>query len=111
MITTEDAAWALWLPSGRQLLTGAISATYRVNTRSLATRPFYFDGAATRSESIISSTDLNFTTLVVPRGALNPKQRQSLGLGRARTIAAQEPPPRDRPADTAIPSTPPDICP
>lgn len=83
MITTEDAAWALWLPSGRQLLTGAISATYLVNARSLATRTFYFDGAATRLESIMSSPDLNFTTLVVPRNALDPKQQRALRLGKA----------------------------
>jgi hypothetical protein len=83
MITSEDAAWALWLPPGRQLLTGAISATYLVNARSLATRPFYFDGAETPSGSIMNSPDLNFTTLVVPTIALNPRQRQSLGLGKA----------------------------
>lgn len=83
MITTEDAAWALWLPSGRQLLTGAISATYLVNARNLATRPFYFDGAATRLESIMSSPDLNFTTLVLPRNALDPKQQRALRLGKA----------------------------
>lgn len=80
MITTEDAAWALWLPSGRQLLTGAISATYLVNARSLATRPFYFDGAATGLESIMNSSDLNFTTLVVRPHTLSAKQRRSLGL-------------------------------
>ena len=80
LITTEDAAWALWLPPGRQLLTGAISATYLVNARSLDTRPFYFDGAATRLESVMGSPDLNFSTIVVPPSALSRKQRRSLGL-------------------------------
>jgi hypothetical protein len=83
MITTEDAAWALWLPPGRQLLTGAISATYLVDARGLATRPFYFDGGDTRSFSIMSSHDLNFSTLVVAPSALNPQQRRSLGLTKA----------------------------
>jgi hypothetical protein len=83
MITTEDAAWALWLPPGRQLLTGAISATYLVNAHTLATRPFYFDGADTPTSSIMNSPDLNFTTLVVPPEDLSARQRQSLGLGRA----------------------------
>lgn len=88
MITSEDAAWALWLPRGRQLLTGAISATYLVNAHTLATRPFYFDGDETPSLSVMGSPDLNFSTLVVPPGALNPKQRQSLRRGKAPTNAA-----------------------
>lgn len=87
MITTEDAAWALWLPRGRQLLTGAISATYLVNAHTLATRPFYFDGDETPSLSIMGSPDLNFSTLVVPPGALNPRQRQSLRRGKSREHA------------------------
>jgi hypothetical protein len=78
LITTEDAAWATWLPSGRQLLTGAITATYLVDTHSLATHPYYFDGPATRLDSIMSSSDLNFSTIVVPQSALSNKQRRSL---------------------------------
>lgn len=80
MVTTEDAAWAQWLPGGRQLLTGAISATYLVDARSLATRPLYFDGADTRLESVMNSPDLNFSTLVVPPSALSPKQRRRLSV-------------------------------
>jgi hypothetical protein len=87
LITTEDAVWATWLPPGRQLLTGAIAATYLVNGRSLATRPFYFDGTATRLESIMASPDLNFSTIVVPLSALNLEQRRSLGLTAARKKA------------------------
>jgi hypothetical protein len=83
IVTSEDAAWALWLPSGRQLLSGAISATYLVNAHELATRPFYFDGADTRVFSIMGSPDLNFSTLAVSPSALNPKQRRSLGLTEA----------------------------
>ncbi|HWE58606.1 MAG TPA: hypothetical protein VG228_02840 [Solirubrobacteraceae bacterium] len=83
MITTEDAAWVLWLPPGRQLLTGAISATYLVNAHELATRPMYFDGADTRLFSIMGSPDLNFSTLVVAPNALSLKQRRSLGLTEA----------------------------
>ncbi|MDE3132947.1 MAG: hypothetical protein KGL15_02660, partial [Acidobacteriota bacterium] len=64
LITEEDAAWATWLPSGRQLLTGALSATYLVDAHSLAARPFYFDPGLTRSFSIMESPDLNFSTLV-----------------------------------------------
>ncbi len=83
MVTTEDAAWAQWLPGGRQLLTGALSATYLVNARSLAARPLYFDGADTRLQSVMNSPDLNFSTLVVPPNALNAKQRQRLGVTEA----------------------------
>ena len=83
MITTEDAAWALWLPPGRQLLAGAISATYLVNAHSLATRPFYFDGGDTRAFSVMGSPDLNFSALVVSPGALSPNQRRLLGLAKA----------------------------
>jgi hypothetical protein len=83
LITTEDAAWTRWLPPGRQLLTGAITATYLVNARSLATRFFYFDGTATRLDSITSSSDLNFSTIVVPPSTLSPKQRRSLDLTEA----------------------------
>lgn len=85
MVTTEDAAWARWLPGGRQLLTGAISATYLVDAHSLATRPFYFDGIDTRLESGMASPDLNFSTLVVPTGAPSPKERKRLGVTRSST--------------------------
>ena len=78
LATTEDAAWVTWLPSGRQLLTGAIMATYLVDAQSLASRPFYFDRAATPTESVMSSPDLNFSTIVVPASALSTKQRRSL---------------------------------
>ncbi len=81
MITTEDAAWAVWLPSGRQLLTGAIAATYIVDPRSLAARALYFDGAATPLDSVMGSPDLNFSTLLIPASALSAKQRRALGLG------------------------------
>jgi len=83
IVTSEDAAWALWLPPGPQLLTGAISATYLVNAHSLATRPMYFDGADTRLDSIMNSPDLNFSTLVVPPSALSPQQRLRLGVTEA----------------------------
>ncbi|MGH2860904.1 MAG: hypothetical protein ACRDLT_05265 [Solirubrobacteraceae bacterium] len=72
----------MWLPAGRQLLTGAISATYLVDAHSLTTRPFYFDGTATRTFSIMSSSDLNFSTIAIPPSALSPKQRRSLELAR-----------------------------
>lgn len=81
--TTEDAAWVTWLPSGRQLLTGAIAATYLVNARSLAARQFYFDPGDTRAVTIMSSPDLNFSTLVVPPSALSPKQRRTLDIAGA----------------------------
>jgi hypothetical protein len=87
LTTTEDAAWVTWLPSGRQLLTGAIMATYLVNARTLAARPFYFDGTATREQSIMSSTDLNFSTIVVPATALSPRQQHSLYRARAQKPA------------------------
>ena len=82
MVTTEDAAWARWLP-GRQLLTGAIAATYLVDARSLVTRPFYFDGADTRLNSIMNSPDLNFSTLVIPTNALSANERKRLGINSA----------------------------
>lgn len=80
MVTTEDAAWARWLPAGRQFLTGAISATYLVDARSLATRPLHFDGAETSLDSIMKSPDLNFSTLVVPRSALSSNEQKRLGV-------------------------------
>lgn len=80
LTTTEDAAWVAWLPTGRQLLTGAIVATYIVNARSLVARPFYFDAGLTQSFSIMESPDLNFSTLVVPPSALSAKQRRALGI-------------------------------
>jgi len=80
LVTTEDAAWARWLPPGRQLLAGAIGTTYLVDVKTLVTRPMYFDGADTRLHSIMGSPDLNFSTIVVPPSALSPKQRRSLGL-------------------------------
>ena len=85
LTTTEDAAWAVWLPHGRELLAGAIAATYLVNARTLATRPFYFDGPETRVNSIMSSSDLNFSTIAIPPSALSPKQR--LRLARAAKTA------------------------
>jgi hypothetical protein len=87
LTTTEDAAWAAWLPNGRQLLTGAIMATYIVNARSLAARPFYFDPGDTRAFSVMGSPDLNFSTRVVPPNALSAKQRRSLGIGDAAGVA------------------------
>ncbi|MBV8943529.1 MAG: hypothetical protein JO240_17535 [Solirubrobacterales bacterium] len=83
MVTTEDAAWARWLPAGRRLLTGAIAATYLVDARSLAHRPFYFDGADTRLNSIMNSPDLNFSTLVIPTNALSANERKRLGINSA----------------------------
>ena len=83
MVTTEDAAWALWLPSGRQLLSGAIAATYLIDARTLATRPMYFEGTDTPQNSIMNSPDLNFSTLVVPASALSPQQRRRLGITKA----------------------------
>ncbi|MGH2842257.1 MAG: hypothetical protein ACRDKL_01540 [Solirubrobacteraceae bacterium] len=83
LTTTEDAAWARWLPAGRELLTGAIMATYIVNAHSLAARPFYFDPGDTRAYSVMGSPDLNFSTLVVPPSALSPAQRRSLGIADA----------------------------
>ena len=83
IVTTEDAAWALWLPPGRQLLTGGISATYLVNAHSLTTRAFYFDGPATRLDSIMGSPDLNFSTLVVSPSTLSAQQRHRLGITEA----------------------------
>jgi hypothetical protein len=85
IMTTEDAAWATWLRSGDLLLTGAMTATDLVNARNLATRPFYFDGDATRVQSVMSSPDLNFSTIAVPASALSVKQRRALGL----TVAAK----------------------
>ena len=62
LVTTEDVAWARWLPGGR-LLAGAESGSYAVNTQTLAARPFSFSGSP--GQDIMSSGDINFSATVL----------------------------------------------
>ncbi|MHB1468036.1 MAG: hypothetical protein ACYCU0_12725 [Solirubrobacteraceae bacterium] len=86
MTTTEDAAWAAWLPGGHQLLAGALSSTYLVEPASSRSRPFYFDGGATRFEGVTVSPDLNFSTVVL----------EGLTSATVRARLAQAAPPHER---------------
>jgi hypothetical protein len=78
MATTEDAAWAIWLPGGSRLLAGAINRSFLVDPVTQASRQFYFDGTATPAESIMTSPDINFSTVSVPVGALGRRLRRLL---------------------------------
>jgi hypothetical protein len=75
MTTTEEAAWAIWLPGGSRLLAGAIDRSFLVDPVTLASRQFYFDGGATPAQSIMTSPDLNFSTVYVPASALGRRLR------------------------------------
>jgi hypothetical protein len=60
----EDRAWALWLPDGRHLITGAVEASYAVNTATLSARPLFFTHA--RDHYIETSQDINYSAILIP---------------------------------------------
>jgi hypothetical protein len=78
MTTTEDAAWVIWLPGGSRLLAGAIDRSFLADPLTLASKQFYFDGNATPTQTIMTSPDLNFSTVYVPASALSHKLRALL---------------------------------
>jgi hypothetical protein len=65
LLTQEDAGWAVWLPGGRKLLAGALSFSYAVAARTLATRPFFFF-PGTSDHNIMDTPDINFSTVLIP---------------------------------------------
>jgi hypothetical protein len=73
MTTTEEAAWTIWLPGGTRLLAGAIDRSFLVDPVTLASRQFYFDGGETPAQTIMTSPDINFSTVYVPASALSRK--------------------------------------
>jgi hypothetical protein len=53
--TTEDAFWAMWLPSSQRILAGAMGSAYVVDARTLTVRPFSF-----------LPSNVGFSAVVVP---------------------------------------------
>jgi len=54
--TYEDAAWARWLPGGRQLLAGAEQGSYAINAATLAASPLPF----------APGSGINFSATILP---------------------------------------------
>lgn len=73
-------AWAQWLPGGQRLLVGSVGASYLVDAATLTSRPFYFDGTATRIQG--PGPDINFSTIVLPVRYLSRRLDRELGLTR-----------------------------
>jgi hypothetical protein len=53
LYTTEDAFWAVWLPSSQRVLAGAVGTAYLVDARTLAARPFTYFGNSTDGFSAV----------------------------------------------------------
>lgn len=64
LVTTEDVAWARWLPGGNRLIAGAEAGSYAVNAVTLAARPFSFSGSP--GQDIENSGDINFSATILP---------------------------------------------
>jgi hypothetical protein len=64
LVTTEDVAWARWLPGDNRLIAGAGAGSYAVNAATLAARPFSFSGSPGRD--IENSGDINFSATILP---------------------------------------------
>lgn len=64
LVTTEDVAWARWLPGGHRLIAGAEAGSYAVNAATLAARPFSFSGSP--GQDIENSGDINFSATILP---------------------------------------------
>jgi hypothetical protein len=58
------SGWALWLPDGRHLITGASQASYAVNAATLSARPLFFTHS--RDHYIETSQDINYSAVLVP---------------------------------------------
>jgi hypothetical protein len=56
--------WALWLPDGRHLITGASQASYAVNAATLSARPLSFTHS--RGQYIGTSQDINYSAVLMP---------------------------------------------
>jgi hypothetical protein len=80
LVTQEDAGWVLWLPGGGRLLAGALLASYAVDARTLAARPFYFFPG--NEHDIMDTPDINFSTVVIP-GRYARQAPASQGASRA----------------------------
>jgi len=63
LVTQEDAGWVRWLPGGGRLLAGALLASYAVDARTLAARPFYFFPG--NEHDIMDTPDINFSAVVI----------------------------------------------
>ena len=72
LVTTEDVAWARWLPAGNRLIAGAEAGSYAVNAVTLAARPFSFSGSPRRD--IENSSNINFSATVLPLSVTDPSR-------------------------------------
>jgi hypothetical protein len=66
--TTEDAAWALWLPGGDRLLAGALNYSYAIDASTAAARPFFFLPGGS-DHDIMDTPDINFSAALLPAPA------------------------------------------
>jgi hypothetical protein len=58
------SGWALWLPDGRHLITGASEASYAVNAATLSAQPLSFTHS--RDHNIQTSQDINYSAVLLP---------------------------------------------
>ena len=56
--------WAMWLPDGRHLITGASKASYAVNAATLSARSLSFTHS--RGQYIETSQDINYSAVLIP---------------------------------------------
>lgn len=59
----EDVAWVQWLPGGRQLIAGAGTGSYIVDTATLSVRPLLF--LHSHDHNIQDSQDVNYSAVVI----------------------------------------------
>lgn len=62
-VTTEDVAWARWLPGSDRLIAGAEAGSYAVDAATLAAQPFSFFGSP--GQDIMGSGDINFSATLL----------------------------------------------